>query len=311
MTVKTYLTICYILFILMVSLPVASQCVDIGFTQMQACIQSVDIKKDKLSKLKKAQAGSLSFLFYQYFEGADYNDYQRLFLTKDWFGMTVEEFNEWRIFLEKANIQLQGEVEIQTNGVSLGIVKYTYDLGEHRIYETFLAKKTGNAWRPASVDEEQQYLMLANLVRFTNVEYLDGLTSGIAQRQAVADPIVKNGSIQPKMMTLMKDSLKVYHTTEYSQFFNDEFEYRTRQQFNEDRNHDAAFKAFLEEMQVSGENQDRVMAVIFAQDYLRAAALADEYSEVTYTYAPFIDKIREVYGRDRIRKWDSVTNQWN
>jgi hypothetical protein len=285
--------------------------VDIELPNTQACIDLVEVKNESIKKLRSAPAQSIYALYYNYFMGTDYNGYKNLFLTKDWFQLSESEFTEWRNFIENTDLTVLGFASIKSNGAELGIIKYTYVLDDQIIYETFLAKKAGNQWRPSSAQEEQDHMALTNLVRFSKPQYLATLISSVKQRSTSHADVIRNGTILPAKMMEVKDSLRMTQPVVYKERYNDEFEYRTNQKFKEDRIHDADFMSFLDEMKVTGLQKEKVMKLIYEQDYLMAASLADQYSDETYTYSPFVDKIREIYGRDRIKKWDSTTNKWN
>ncbi len=308
-TLKKTLKYSLILITLLLTERISAQCTPVTFKDLQACIESVSVMKSSLKKMRNEEAGSLGALFYSYFEKADYTAYKNLFLPADWFGMTEKEFADWRMILQTAGIEVEGIIETTSGGQSFGIVKYTYVLDDQLIYETFFAKKAGSVWRPTSMKEEQDQIALTNLVKYMNVRYLDALVTSSRNSNRTAG--YATSAIHSETLMQSRDSLKVSNHVEYLLRYNDEAHYMTKDKFNQDRLRDTSFVSFLTEMKLNDTQSDVVMKLIFAQDYLRAATIADEYSEITYTYSPFVDKIREVYGKDRLKKWDHVNNKWD
>jgi len=288
-----------------------AQCLPIALPSSQACIMSIQPEKTVLKKLRKAPDGSLEDLFYRYFTEPDYAEFKKLFLAADWFNLSQEGFNTWRSFLKKAQLEMQASYTIQSGNMDLGIVKYTYVIDDQEIYETFSAKHIGSSWHPTSATEEQKLIPLTNIVKYTNATYLQTLSQNSRNHSASNPDLMKDGNLSPEKIMMNKDSVKIHHPEDYNSRYNDDFRYRTDDKFKEDRLHDAAFNAYLAEMNLSPQQTEVVMKLILAQDYLLAAKVADEYSSTTYTYVPFVEKIRELYGKDRLRKWDQVNNKWD
>lgn len=288
-----------------------SQCISVDIGNYQACIESVVLKKEPLKRMKAYEDGTLNALFYRYFSASDLNSYKSLFLTKDWFELSAEDFTAWRSFIQNADIHAEASFEIQSQGMKIGIIKYTYQMDDLIIYETFLAKKSGNTWRPSSPAEEETYQQLSNAVKFINTQHLHSSVNMIRSAPGARSATFQNGNILADQMMKERNSIQVYQPATFAERYNPEFRFKTKDKYNEDRQHDAAFIAFLAEQKLSSAHADIVMRLIYDQDYLRAASIADEFSAETYHYMPFVDKIREVYGRDRIKKWDPVNQKWD
>ncbi|HZV70615.1 MAG TPA: hypothetical protein VFG10_13770 [Saprospiraceae bacterium] len=264
-----------------------------------------------MKKLRNVPDGSLQDLFYRYFTEPDYAEYKKLFLAADWFNLSKDGFNSWRNFLKKAHVEMQAYYILQSGNMELGIVKYTYVIDDQEIYETFSAKHIGSSWHPTSAKEEQKLIPLTNILKYTNAAYLQSLTETSRNHSSSNTELMTNGNLVPEKMMMNKDSVKIHHPEDYHNRYNDDFTYRTDDKFKADRLHDTAFNAYLAEMKLSPQQTEVVMKLILAQDYLLAAKVADEYSSTTYTNMPFVDKIRELYGKDRIRKWDQENNKWD
>lgn len=283
-------------------------CAPVSVYNIQACIQQPTQHKASLRSTRHADVNSLEQIFYAYFEGTDYLSYKDLFLRGEWYGLPESEFNTWRAFIQNADLNIIGTVEANVSGKALGVIKYTYIIDDLLLYETFLAKKIGTKWYPVSTQEERALLGLSRMVKFINLDYLNYLTfnSGGAQNNSN-----NTKSIVPlDAMLANKDSLRAFSPSEFIAQFNPEYVYRTNAKYKEDRRNDTKFTPFLVEMNLTPDQVDIVMKYIVVQDYLTAARKADDFSPVTYTYAPFVDKIREVYGSDRLKKWNQVTQNW-
>jgi hypothetical protein len=293
-------------------LPASTQdCIVITDRPVQACLRNVRLQESSLKSLKNADVESLQALFYQYFAGTDYAGHRALFQLNDWHDLSVQKFAQWRSFVQGADVRMLGTAEILVGQTELGIVKYTYVSDDQKLYETFLAKKSDSQWRPASVKEEQEYFFYTTFVRRTNLVYLKNLSSEIIRNPAltVAGVSSRNRILAAKMLMSI-DSIQAFDSVIFQERFNADYEYRTPAKYEEDRLHDTGFVSYLSEMQLGQDEIDVVMKYIYAQNYLHAAQKADDYSMQSVTYSPFIDKIREVYGSDRIRKWDPVNKKW-
>ncbi len=291
----------------------AQDCIPISAHRYQACINTVEVQHLTLDKLKQAPAETLQGLYYQYFAGKDYTAYKHLFLSKDWYNLSVSEFNSWHATIDPADLILLGLVEVEVAGNLVGIAKYSFVMGDMLMYETFIAKKIGTHWYPSSVSEEQEWLELGSFIKYTDIAFLNSAVSSIRKGNVSARSIdvVEQNKIDVDRMMTSKDSLKIFDPEKYSERYTNEFEYLTNTKYDEDRTHDTTFIKYLTEMQLTPDQIDIVIKFIKAQDYINAAQRADTYSPVSYTFAPFVDKIREVYGIDRLKKWDSVNHKWN
>lgn len=290
----------------------AQDCIVISDRPVHACLSNITLRESALKTLKDAPEGALESLFFLYFAGTDYNGYRELFLTTDWYGLSLQKFSEWRSYVQGADMRMLGFAEIRVGETELGIVKYTYAVDDLQMYEIFLAKKAGTQWRPASVEEERDYFFYSSFIKYTRLDYLQSLGTEIARNPDVTLPgVSSNNRILAAKMLIAKDSIQAYDTETFNARFNPEFKYRTPAKYQEDRTHDAEFVSYLNEMQLEPAEIDIVMKYIVVHDYLHAAQKADDFSDISYTYAPFVDKIREIYGHDRIRKWDSVNKKWN
>ena len=289
----------------------SAQCVPVKSKGIQACMESSATFTKTLKQFRSADTGTPEKLFYDYFEAPDLNTYKALFLPADWYDLPAEKFTAWKNFLKSIRISALGQFVFNINSTSLCVIKYSYILDDEEIYETFMAKKSSSGWRPVSAAEEQQYMNLANLVKYTHTAYLHQLNLQVRSGEATTPNSTDQGKINVDKLIAEKLPLKVSDLEEYHQRYNDDSRYITKDKFNEDRLHDASFVLFLDSMNIRASAQDTILKLIYAQDYLNAAAVADHFSEATYTYAPFVDKIREIYGRDRIRKWDHVNHKWD
>jgi hypothetical protein len=280
-------------------------CIHVSGFSAQTCLLSI-VRNDKaLKALRNAPVQSPEQLFYQYFMGTGYAGYKQLFLPADWFGLSESDFNAWRSFSRDANVRLSGTVVFDISGHKIGFVKYTYVIDDMLLYEIFSAKYSGGQWRPTSVKEDAHYAHEANFVKYINLEYLESLTR-LSHRDAGAAPM----SVPMALLVTTRDSLQLHQPEVFAERFNGEFTYLTNTKFNEDRRNDGGFIAFLQEMKLTQDQVAVVMKYIYAHEYLRAATVADKFSTETYVYSPFVDKIREIYGHDRIRKWDPATQNW-
>lgn len=291
---------------------VAQDCVQIELKSGDACLKSVRGVSASLKQLQQSTPGTLESAFYQYFAGTDYQGYKQMFLPTDWYGLTPSEFDKWRQFVRSADINILAIAEATMPGnKEYGIVKYTYVMEDQLLYETFLAKKTGTQWRPTSSKEDQDNIQFTNFIRLTNTDYLSSLTAAARNTEGATSPHVEAGKVSAGSLSAERDSLRIYHPDTYQSRYNEEFVFRTKDKWNADRMRDTDFIAFLTENALTPEQVDIVMKYIHIQDYLGAAHRADQFSEVTYTYMPFVEKIREIYGKDRIRRWDSENKTWD
>jgi hypothetical protein len=289
----------------------AQECVMIDKSSIQICLQSVVVQEANVKSLKTSPEGSPGHLFYQYFMGTDYPGYKELFRPGEWFNLSAGDFTTWRKFIQTADLRMMGFAEIHAGALELGIVKYTYVMEDKLMYETFLAKKNGSAWYPASVKDEQDFARYTAFVKYINLAYLEDLHSSLSEKTTPSGGQTRGSSSLISEILAGKDSIRVYDKQTFDTRFNPDFIYRTNQKFLEDRQQDAPFKAYLTEMQLSTEQSEIVMKYMLVQDYLGAAQKADDFSPVSYNYMPFVDKIREIYGRDRIAKWDHVNKKWD
>lgn len=285
----------------------SQDCVPVTVYSIQACVQQPSLHKASLQSSKRAETNSLEGLFYKYFEGTDYAGYKSLFLTADWYGLPESEFKTWRTFIRNAELNIIGSVEASISGKIIGVIKYTYIIDDMLYYETFLAKKSGSKWHPVSTKEERDLMGISRMIRSINLQYLTTLTTD--EEENVSGKM--KGMVTLDEIMIAKDSLRAFSPDEFKAYFNPDFEYRTNTKYKEDRKNDPVFVSFLEQMQLNPEQVSTVMKYLSIQDYLLAAQKADEYSPASYTYVPFVDKIREVYGRDRLRKWDNVNQKWD
>ncbi len=283
-------------------------CVPIQVQIPGMCVKSLVVKKEPLASMRKAKAEALQSLFYDYFKGTDYAGYKKLFLPADWYGLTETEFRTWRAFLNQKHLESAAVLIVQSGMQELGVMKYTYELDQKRVYETFTAKRANGRWVPVSQEEEQTYMRLTNTVKYINPDYLLQCWN---QSRDTSDPGGSPAPLAADQWISERTTCKIEKPDQYRSRYNDDFDYLTRDTYEADRLHDSAFVAFLLEMKLTDDQVWKVMQVIYLQDYLLAADLADRFSETTYTYGPFIDKIREVYGRDRLPIWDIHENRWN
>lgn len=282
------------------------QCLPVSAYRLEACIQSPSLEKSYLHSARHGKTNSLERFFYDYFEGTDYEAYKNLFLKPDWYGLPEDEFIAWRSFTKNASLKLIGTLEADVNGKRLGVIKYTYTTDEKLLYETLLAKKSGSQWVPLSTKEERAFFDLSRMIKNIKLDYLASFfgsgkspsTSALGQQKAMAE------------LLNAKDSLRVFAPDEFALYFNPDEEYISDKKYREDRTHDPEFISFLQLMQLSAEQVTIVMKYIQAFNYLQAAQKADEFSPATYTYAPFVDQIRQTYGKDRIKKWNQTTQNW-
>lgn len=282
------------------------ECVPVSAYRLEACIQPPSLQQSTLHAARRGKSASLETFFYAYFEGTDYTAYRNLFLTADWYGLPEEEFDTWRTFIKNADLKLIGTIEAEVNGKTLGVIKYTYITDEKRLFETLLTKKIGSQWYPLSTQEERAFKDLSRMIKSIRLDYLASLfESGKSKKDFLP---ISPSTLKEKLG--IKDSLQVFSPDEFAVYFNKDEEYLTDKKLKEDRTHDASFISFLQQMQLSPEQVNIVMKYILAQNYLQAAQKADEFSMATYTYAPFVDQIRNIYGKDRIKKWNQTTQNW-
>jgi hypothetical protein len=311
---KRMITQMFPLFLLILGYPDKEglcQCTSVQFEQLNYCLNFAESENRHFEKLKNSPAQSLSHFFYSYFSAPDLNTYRNCFVAADWYGLSSQEFANWKKFLAQIKIEYQGQFIFTTAQMEIGIIKYSYVLEEQRIYETFMAKRIGGQWKSTSRKEEELFMPLTQLVHRTQAAYLKELYDQAREgRNETVMPSAQN-TIFANQLEKEQSELKMESIERYRQKFNDASESVSDRRNKEDRTHDADFMAYLTSMHLTPDQQDTVMHLIVAENYLQAAVLADKYSPESYTYAPFVYKIREVYGKDRIHQWDPLHHKWD
>ncbi len=101
-------------------------------------------------------------LFKNYFHPSSLEAYKSFFLAKDWFGMSMEEFNRWQTLIGIKKLHLQNIFHLRQGlqGEFL-VIQYVMESPEYSVYQSTEFKKTPEGWKHTSIqhDEAADFLM--------------------------------------------------------------------------------------------------------------------------------------------------------
>lgn len=260
-------------------------------------------------------------VFYQYWKTPSFNDYQSLFLEGEKPDMKQTDFDEWRQWLDQFSIHIFGKVELERNGFELLVFQYYFETndGEKHFQRPAFFKKHLGEYYSVSMEENKRFNSIKGFFGEISaeglsqiMEGLDNKASGTAlsemvskgkvkflkDRTILSQQLLENIHIAKKEDLLSVEAVHPYYTDLKNKNFQQKAAVGK-----------AALTSYMDSLAVAPNIKNDVLAMANEGQFVEMAEQLKKADNGNSTYE-YAMKIREIYGDDVIKIWDSRTGKW-
>lgn len=258
-------------------------------------------------------------LFQQYWTIQSFEQYKALFRPNEAPAISEEEFRAWSQTNASASILVRGKVMLEISGYKLSVIQFAMGAGGAMQDNSFLVKKVGDSWFPVSSSENKKFHELKLCFSVVKPEGLgklfdlDGFeTSPVLEPEELSKfkSTLITGNVLDGTLLLSELQEAFYLSSETADRAYLKLTYLYKPEaaraLSEE---DMKMKAYLDSLSISGNDQKRILTLIRNNLYVEAASAIKEAKSAPSSH-PYVLKIREIYGEDKIRIYDSRENQW-
>jgi hypothetical protein len=272
---------------------------------------------------ERALLSSKDDLFKKYWTVPTLEEYNNLFIPTQNPNLTNKEFLDWRSRI--TDVIVTGQIDITSSNFEYTFFQYYVKVGNNSELKDF----------PFIVKTYQGFPFPCSTYEISNMEHIKLFFSIISANgvnllfdKQQASPTIVNELNIIKKDCFLGDTLNsndlLYKINEFinnDSPLEDEFireittskNYTTKSKerirLPDELYKDNLFKSHLQSINVPKSEIDKVLQFIYIKEYVGAAELCAKLTNESsiHNYAL---KIREIYGKDKIKMWNSITQEW-
>lgn len=261
-------------------------------------------------------------LFYNYWTVKDFEAYKALFYANEYPKIDESRFYQWRRAVNAASATIKGKVKFRIGGKEYCIIQSGKNKGAVR--QAFMMKFVNNQWCPVSSEENVKFKELKEFFTLVRADALAALMD--------IEPYKKEAYIPSATFSHLKSTYRLNNVIQGTQLLNDVKEagktfsqkltesvlvltwYYTPESSAANMRkatsaQDQQMASYLDSLGLPQSDVERVLAMIHAEKYTNSAVLVQELLKED-SAKPHAMKIREIYGEDKIRIYNSVEGKW-
>jgi hypothetical protein len=259
-------------------------------------------------------------LFLNYWSIQDVNEYKALFYSGESPLIEVELFSKWRNSVRVSVSDIRGKVNFTIGANTYCIIPNGKNDGMAR--QSFMMKFIGGKWYPVSSEENIQFKELKDFFMFARPEALASLMDVRKKETGISGATYENLNQKYRrnnvllgnaLLTDIEAARKDINTVKSESVIALTYLYNPgtsgvalRKAPSEN---DQKMLAYISSLGISSSDADKVLEMIHSGAYTGSAIMIQEMlNEVSAM--PYALKIREIYGEDKIRIFNSVEGKW-
>jgi hypothetical protein len=259
-------------------------------------------------------------LFLNYWSVKDVNEYKALFYNGEFPLIDEELFGKWRSSVHVSASDIRGKVNFTIGGNAYCIIPNGKSDGMAR--QSFMMKNIGGRWYPVSSEENIQFKEIRDFFMYARPEALASLME-IRKSEAgistftydnLKQKYKRNNVLQGSALLSDIEAASKHRSTVKSEsvlaltyLYNPATSGMVLRKAPSEN--DQKMLAYLNSLGISPSDADKVMEMIHSGAYTGSAIMIQELlNEVSAK--PYAMKIREIYGEDKIRIFNSVEGKW-
>lgn len=293
------------------------------FTINFRSISSVDVTEFKDIS---AQANVLTnnseeeILFLNYWSVNDVNEYKALFYSGEQPLIDEELFSKWRASVTVSASDIRSKINFTIGGKAYCIIPNGNNNGMAR--QSFMMKFIGGKWYPVSSEENNQFKEVRDFFAVVRPEALGSMveirkkevgvsdaTFNSLKHQYRRDNTIMGGTLLTDIEAARKNNsiVKSESVLVLTYLFKPGVSGMALRKAPSEQ--DQKMLAYLNTLGISSSDADRILEMISSGVYTESAILIQELlNEISAM--PHAMKIREIYGEDKIRIFNSVEGKW-
>lgn len=269
--------------------------------------------------------GKAEEIFYKYWKSNSFQEYQSLFLVNEIPDFTEGKFSEWRSAFKEVDLKVFGKVHLERRGFELVIFQfYIEDSEGKKLFQrpSFYKKYLGEYY---SVSKEEN-MRFAGLKRFFGEVSARGINNIIDLAEGGAGNAALNSVIETTEAQVYRDSLissggllevisrlREGNTPEAVAALESLHPYYS---YLKERNLQLLlaekipeFREYMDLIKIDQPVQSQIVGLLNQGEFVGAANKLKETQNAGSVFE-YAQKIREIFGDETIRIWDSRTNSW-
>lgn len=306
---KTLISI-VIFILLQSSVGISQSCV--GFVQYKSntiCVEQIISTAPgvPLNNLPSEFSQRQDIQFFQkYFTHSSLQEYQNLFKQSDWYGLSEEEYLQWKENIKLYPITVEGLVTFWQDNTLWSAIQYYSIQNSQYARSSLLIKRIGQKWYPASLNDEEQMKSIKSVFRDIRPEFFQyafqtgqmiSIPEGFSKMKAA---VMKGNTLNAN--TLNTESKSLSPNAIENVRYNLKERVNPEADFARDRLHDSEMTTYMDSLGISQADQLMILDQIKSFDYVKAGVKIAQLTNDPINFPPHIDAIRRIYGDDRIRK---------
>lgn len=275
-------------------------------------------------QLKAASASAIQNeddqLFYSYWTASSFSHYKSLFRPNEAPAISEQEFTMWSTANSGAEILVRGKVYLEVSGYKLSIIQFGMGSGNALRDNAFLIKKEGESWYPVTSAENKKF---HELITFFSVVKPEALATIFDLEGFDIVPLLEPEEVNKFKATLISagvlDGSLLLSKLQEAFYFSSETSDRSYLKLTYLYKPEAAralspqdiqMQTYLDSLGLSAAQKSRVLKLIRNNLYVEAASAIKEAKGDPSSHS-YVLRIREIYGEDKIKIYDSRDNQWH
>jgi hypothetical protein len=248
-------------------------------------------------------------LLHRYYHTSSYDEYRKIYLPSDWYGLTEKDYGVWMEYMSTKQIQIEGAVIFIESNITYSCIQFF--IIDNGVYDrlSFLSKKINNFWYPSSQEEEERFAFEKGFFRCVRPQFLEYLLLGKASDQirshqripAIREKVMKGSELNGRALMVDRRAITTFRSEDYNTlYFNLDERVDPESWYQADRVHDGTFGSYLDSLQIPADQKEAVMIAIRDFRYIEAAVLIAR-AQGSQVYTPVhTEAIRRIYGNDRL-----------
>lgn len=282
-------------------------------------VGSIDVTDCKDMSMQAIQSEEEQ-LFISYWSINDVNEYRALFYDGESPLIDAELFTKWRNSVRVSASDIRGKVNFTIGRNAYCIISNGKNDGMAR--QSFMMKFIGGKWYPVSSEENVQYKEVKEFFMFVRPEAIAALMEVRKREVGISDAVFENLKAKYRrnnqlsgsaLIADIEPALKDRNIVKAESVLVLTYLYKPgvsgmtlRKALSES---DQKMQTYMIGLGISSSDAGKVLEMIHSGAYTSSAIMIQELlNEVSAM--PHALKIREIYGEDKIRIFNSVEGQW-